>query len=123
LAELREPSNLLPLWYKNIEAAAEYSSEIEGATGTPYTPPTDVIGTIYYYVVVTNTKGAEVGQASTVFAPIQTLSSLPDIPAASATITVTTDTKYQYVTGFGGMSNVWVSPHLTANDIDTLELL
>lgn len=119
-AESPDGGTITYQWYRNIEATTEYSAAIDGATTMVYTPPTDVIGTIYYYVVVTNTNGAHAAQARTAFAPIQTASSVPVIPAASATITVNTETKYQHITGFGGMSNVWVSPNLTAKDMDTM---
>jgi len=36
------------------------------------------------------------------------------------TITVDTTIRYQYVRGFGGMSNAWTSPVLTENDITTM---
>lgn len=119
-AESPDGGEITYQWYKNSEADAGYGLAIDGETSQRYTPPTDVTGTTYYYVVVTNTKGGKTSRARTAFAPVQTLASVPDIPAASVTITVDTGTKYQYITGFGGMSNVWVSPKVTAKDIDTL---
>jgi O-glycosyl hydrolase len=36
------------------------------------------------------------------------------------TITIDTNTKYQYVRGFGGMSNVWTSPDMQVEDIEKM---
>ena len=43
-------------WYSDIDGDAIGGTAITDATGTTYTPPKDVIGTVYYYCVVTNSK-------------------------------------------------------------------
>ncbi|MDR1100360.1 MAG: hypothetical protein LBL28_07760 [Treponema sp.] len=119
-AESPDGGEITYQWYKNSEANAGDSLAINGETAPVYTPPTDLVGTVYYSVVVTNTRAGKTNSARTALAPIRTLASVPEIPAVSAVITVNTGTRYQYIRGFGGMSNVWVSPKLTAKDIDTL---
>ena len=43
-------------WYSDTDGDAIGGIAITDATGTTYTPPKDVIGTVYYYCVVTNSK-------------------------------------------------------------------
>ncbi|MBO5316586.1 MAG: leucine-rich repeat protein [Clostridia bacterium] len=43
-------------WYSDTDGDAIGGTAITDATGTTYTPPIDVIGTVYYYCVVTNSK-------------------------------------------------------------------
>ena len=43
-------------WYSDTDSDAIGGTAITDATGTTYTPPIDVIGTVYYYCVVTNSK-------------------------------------------------------------------
>jgi hypothetical protein len=43
-------------WYSNAVDSNAGGTAVQGATGDSYTPPTDVAGTVYYYVVVTNYK-------------------------------------------------------------------
>jgi len=47
-------------------------------------------------------------------------SSNREIPGTPVTITVDTAVRYQYVRGFGGMSNAWSSPVITEDDITTM---
>jgi hypothetical protein len=42
-------------WYSNTTASNTTGTAILGATGASYPAPIDVVGTFYYYVVVTNT--------------------------------------------------------------------
>lgn len=44
-------------WYRNNVDSNGGGTAIDGATEATYTPPTTESGTIYYYVVVTNTVG------------------------------------------------------------------
>ena len=44
-------------WYSNITASNSGGTLISGATGSSYTPLTSATGTLYYYVIVTNSKG------------------------------------------------------------------
>jgi hypothetical protein len=43
-------------WYSNNSNSNVGGSAIIGATTTSYTPPTSTMGTVYYYVAVTNTN-------------------------------------------------------------------
>ena len=45
-------------WYSNATDSAAGGTKLDGATGSSYTPPSNTVGAMYYYVVVTNT-GAE----------------------------------------------------------------
>ncbi|MDR2638653.1 MAG: hypothetical protein LBC09_02300, partial [Helicobacteraceae bacterium] len=46
-------------WYFNDTDSNSGGTAISGgATAASYTPPTDTIGTIYYYVIVTNTNNS-----------------------------------------------------------------
>ncbi|MEN9330960.1 MAG: hypothetical protein RLZZ94_50, partial [Bacteroidota bacterium] len=47
-------------WYKSLVARNFYGEAISGATTSTYTPPTNVIGASYYYVVVTNAGGCTI---------------------------------------------------------------
>jgi len=108
-------------WYTNTTLATAGSTQITGATGTAYTPSTAASGDTYYYVVVTNTDAAKdpptVTRTSNI-ARIRVTSAAIGTP--DATITVNTGTKYQYIRGFGGMSNVWTSPAISMTEIDRL---
>ncbi len=43
-------------WYSNMVNSVAGASAIPSVTGSTYTAPTTVLGTVYYYVVVTNTN-------------------------------------------------------------------
>lgn len=47
-------------WYSNSSAANSGGTLISGANSSSYTPPTNSVGTQYYYVVVSGTCGASV---------------------------------------------------------------
>jgi O-glycosyl hydrolase len=104
-------------WYSNTSFSGNGGAPLEGQTGTSYAVTTAG----YYYVIVTNTnENAERNKtAATTSSPawIQ-ISDQPITPAAS--LSIDTSTKYQYVRGFGGMSNVWTSPDMQLQDIDTM---
>jgi hypothetical protein len=42
-------------WYRNTGNSNTGGTAVSGATAASYTPPTDAVGTVYYYVEVTNT--------------------------------------------------------------------
>jgi hypothetical protein len=46
-------------WYSNIVNDNTTGSAISGQTNDSFTPPTDTEGSVYYYVVVTNTLGGK----------------------------------------------------------------
>jgi len=45
-------------WYSNTANSNTSGTSISGATAASYTPPTTTVGTLYYYVVVTNTNNS-----------------------------------------------------------------
>ncbi|MEN9998528.1 MAG: hypothetical protein RI922_1518 [Bacteroidota bacterium] len=51
-------------WYSNTSASTSGGSIISGATSSTYTPPTNVAGVKYYYVVLTNTQGSTTSAVS-----------------------------------------------------------
>ena len=54
-ASVSDGGTLSYQWYSNAHNSNEGGTEIDGENGTSYTPPSDQLGTVYYYVVVTNT--------------------------------------------------------------------
>jgi formylglycine-generating enzyme required for sulfatase activity len=53
-------------WYSNTENSNEGGTPIPGATGSSFNPPTDEVGTTYYYVVITNKKNGKTTKSDTV---------------------------------------------------------
>lgn len=51
-------------WYSNTSASNSGGTLISGATSTSYTPPTNVSGVKYYYVVCTHTGGSTTSNVS-----------------------------------------------------------
>ncbi|NCC43915.1 MAG: hypothetical protein EOM18_10115, partial [Clostridia bacterium] len=56
-AAVSDGGTLTYQWYRNNVDSNGGGTEIEGATEASYTPATTEPGTVYYYVVVTNTVG------------------------------------------------------------------
>jgi O-glycosyl hydrolase len=109
-------------WYSNTAKASTGGTLIPDETAVSYTPSTAAIGGVYYYVVVTNTNNNALNKTASAVSSIALIDVRSDtsFAAAQATITVNTSTRYQNVTGFGGMSQVWGSPDVTVRDIDTM---
>ena len=80
-------------WYSNNTNSNNGGSAISGETGVSYTPPTGTAGTVYYYVVVTNTLSSATGAKTALIA------------SSAAKVTVTEmqiqDTVYHFTTNFG----------------------
>jgi formylglycine-generating enzyme required for sulfatase activity len=55
IAEVSDGGTLSYQWYRSETDSNENGTTITDETGTSYTPPTDVLSIVYYYVVVTNT--------------------------------------------------------------------
>lgn len=53
-AEATDGGTLSYQWYHNNVATNGGGTKIEGATESSYIPPTDTVGMVYYYAVVTN---------------------------------------------------------------------
>jgi O-glycosyl hydrolase len=108
-------------WYKNTTFSTTGSELIEGETGKNYTPTLGAAGDTFYYVVVTNTDTTKEIPTSDRTSNIARIRVTSEAAAtAAATFTVNTDTKNQYIRGFGGMSSVWTSPALTLDEVDTM---
>ena len=109
-------------WYKASSSANSDGTAIEDATAAAYQPADTAAGTYYYYVIVTNTvEGKNPSEKASNPATIKVLGAGESaFNTGGKTLTFNPDTEYQYVRGFGGMSNVWGSPDMTVKDIDTL---
>jgi glucuronoarabinoxylan endo-1,4-beta-xylanase len=117
-AEVTGNGTLSYQWYKVSSFANKGGTPIEGATAATYQPADTAAGTYYYYVVITNTV-TDKESAERVSNP-SALKVGGSAFVSGKTLTFNPDTEYQYVRGFGGMSNVWTSPDMTVKDIDTL---
>ena len=60
-AQVSDGGQLSYQWYKSNKNMTTGGTKLTGETGTSYTPPTDLVGTRYYYCVVTNTKASASG--------------------------------------------------------------
>jgi hypothetical protein len=58
-ASVTDGGTLSYQWYSNTADSADGGSPISGATQSSYTPSITTAGTVYYYVIVTNTNNAE----------------------------------------------------------------
>jgi len=114
-------------WYSNTTASTSGGTLVQGETNESYSFSIATAGTYYYYAVVTNTDGEKTADSASAVAVITATVNPFDTTNANATLTVNTATKYQYVRGFGGMSNVEfragigdASPDMTVDNIDTM---
>jgi hypothetical protein len=57
-ASVGDGGTLTYQWFRNLTEDNTGGELIVGATTASYSPPTDVMGTVYYYVTVTNTNAA-----------------------------------------------------------------
>uniref|UniRef100_UPI001FD1AED0 InlB B-repeat-containing protein n=1 Tax=Lysinibacillus boronitolerans TaxID=309788 RepID=UPI001FD1AED0 len=72
-------------WYSNTTNSPSGGTPISGATNPIYAAPTFAVGTVYYYVIVTNTNSGVSGSQTA----ITTSSVVPVIVNSAQTITVT----------------------------------
>jgi O-glycosyl hydrolase len=110
-------------WFSNTTIGTSGGIQIPDVAGNSYTPPTAEIGDTYYYVVVTNTdetKDPATATRTSNVARIRVTETEEVIGAPAATMAVNTDTKYQYIRGFGGMSSAWTSPPMNNSDVDQM---
>ncbi|QPR67065.1 S-layer homology domain-containing protein [Lysinibacillus macroides] len=82
-------------WYSNTTNSPSGGTAISGATNATYEAPTSTVGTVYYYVVVTNTNSGVSGSQTA----ISTSSVVPVIVNSAQTITIT----YNGNTNTGGI--------------------
>ena len=80
------PSNFAPLhyqWYRNTTNSTTGGTAITGANAATYTPPTNVAGTFYYYVVVT--ADCSTATSSTVVFTVNPITPIISVGAATCT--------------------------------------
>jgi glucuronoarabinoxylan endo-1,4-beta-xylanase len=111
-------------WYKAASVGAA-GSEIPEAAAAWYQPPTDTVGTNYYYVEVSNSNNGTRTSTRSRYATVFVLDPAEaGVPSGGYNISVDTSetAKRQFVRGFGGMINAWGAPcpDVTINDADTL---
>ena len=83
-------------WYSDTDDDATGGTAITDATEATYTPPTDVIGTAYYYCVVTNSKTGFASESTTSKA-VKVTVEVKNIADEEAELEITLDqTSYQY---------------------------
>ncbi len=56
-ASVADGGTLRYQWYRNAQDSNENGTVVSNGTSAAYTPSTEDIGTLYYYCVITNTKG------------------------------------------------------------------
>jgi hypothetical protein len=141
IASASDGGELSYAWYKNTENSAINGSTV-GGNSNNYAPVTSALGTLYYYVVVTNTKNGATAKDTSNVATV-TVSATPVVNAATPSITtqpadstvtqgisakltveaLSTDggtLSYQwYSNTFAGNTNGTVIPGATADTYDT----
>jgi hypothetical protein len=88
-------SGLAYQWYSNSSSSNTGGTLIANATSSSFTPPTNQIGTTYYYVAVTNSSGCE--SPSTVSGAIS-VNAVPTIALSSSSNNVTYSANSQTTT-------------------------
>jgi len=83
IAEIRDAGTLSYQWFRNTNNDNTGGTAIRGATGTSYTPDTDIVGVMYYYVEITNTNnnatGARIVRTASAAVAVN-ISTTPDAP-------------------------------------------
>jgi hypothetical protein len=110
-ATIADGGTLSYRWYRNTVASTSGGTSISGATGDTYTPPTTAAGTVYYYVIVTNTNdsvnGTQVRTATSNVAAIVVSGNLTGSWIGNingSPVTLTFDSSSWWATGPGGPS-------------------
>ncbi|GLC89008.1 S-layer homology domain-containing protein [Lysinibacillus piscis] len=99
-ASVNDGGNLSYQWYSHTNNSTMGGTLIHGATNASYTVPTNVSGTMYYYVVVTNTN-LSVGGVKTATA----ISNVAQVTVKSL-VTAVTDAKAALTIGYTAADNV-----------------
>jgi glucuronoarabinoxylan endo-1,4-beta-xylanase len=124
-AEITDGGALSWQWYKATSAGAT-GTKIEDATTDKYSPPTNVAGTTYYYVEISNsnteTKTTTKSRYATVFVIDPASLETPVRNRFYVVLDTSESAKHQFVRGFGGMINAWGAPcpDVTTQDADML---
>jgi large repetitive protein len=115
-------------WFSNTVNNTTSGTLIPGATGSSFTPPTDVVGTIFYYVMVTQSiSGCDVvsntAQVEVVPAPTITLQPQSDVvceggslsPLSVAFTNGTGTASYQWFNSQGPIDGATTDTYLPSN--------
>ncbi|MDR0943584.1 MAG: Ig-like domain-containing protein [Ruminococcus sp.] len=89
-ASVSDGGDLTYQWYSTATGETEDGSEIAGQTYATYTPPTNTVGTVYYYCVITNTNAAVDGETiATATSSVAAVIVLADATASASSSTYT----------------------------------
>jgi glucuronoarabinoxylan endo-1,4-beta-xylanase len=109
-------------WY-TANGVGVTGSAITDATNPYYEPPTDAVGTKYYYVEVSNSANETRTSTKSRYATVYVLNPA-EVGTPSGGFNIAVDisdaAKHQFVRGFGGMINAWDSPDVSLTDADML---
>jgi len=93
-------------WYSNTDARSMGGTEIEGETGSSYKLSSNILAEVkiyYFYVVITNTNNTKENPVSTKTSAVATVNVQDEFKGTfNVTVAVDTESRYQYVRGFGG---------------------
>jgi len=101
-ARITDGGALTYQWYSNTVNNNTGGTVIPGATSFSFVPPTDAIGTVYYYVVITNTNAAATGNT------------IATAVSATASVTLNPPTNAQIPNITTQPQNVTVQQNVTA---------
>jgi len=93
-------------WFSNSEDSNSGGSLINGAKADTYSFTPNANGTFFYYVEVTNTNLGNTATVASDAAEIKVVENPFNTLTPNITLTINTNTKYQHIRGYGGMSNV-----------------
>jgi len=124
-AKVNDGGMLSYQWYSATEIGRS-GTKIEEAESSVYSPPTDVEGTKYYYVEVSNsnveTKTSTKSRYAAIYITDPDSAATPSGTQYYLKVDTAESAKHQFVRGFGGMINAWGAPcpDLTITDADML---
>ena len=112
-------------WYSSADPSAPLPwTAISGATGATYSPPTDVVGTLYYYVVITFDGS---GGCSEITSDVVSIEVLPQVTTINTPSVedicvggIAQDLFVDHTVGAGNVSYQWYSNSTNSNTGGTL---
>jgi hypothetical protein len=114
-AEIADGGTLTYQWYSNTANDNTSGTAISGATSASYKPPTATAGTIYYYVIITNTNTTAPGQkTATKTSNAVAVTVNPSVDASTPTIAPTGQPAATTTISVGGTATLTVAA--TASD-------
>ncbi len=104
-------------WYSNTVDNTISGTAITGATNSSYTPPTNIIGTLYYYVVITQTGSGCSTVSTTAKVIVNPIPVITANPASSSVCQGQTANvlSVSYTNGAGTPSYQWYSNTANSN--------